>query len=106
MFNKHHSNLLVIAVSLMIASPGFAGTTTGGPLPWEGPLQRLLESFTGPVVQAVLVLAVVALGLGMAFSEGGGFLRRSMGVLFGASIAAAAASFVLDFFGVSQGAVV
>ena len=32
----------------MMASPAFAG---GSGMPWEGPLQQIVDSFTGPVAQ-------------------------------------------------------
>lgn len=99
-------NLTVVLIVFTFASPVFAGTSGGAGLPWEGPLQKLIDSITGPVVQAFMVLAVVSLGLGLAFSDGGGLVRRILGVLFGLSIAATATSFVLDFFGFASGAVI
>lgn len=75
----------------------------GGPLPWEGPLNQVLTSFTGPVARALCILAIVALGFGFAFSEGGG-LRRILGLLLGVSIAVTATSFGVTFFGFDGGA--
>lgn len=98
-------NIVIVAVVLTIATPAFAGTS-GAPMPWEGPLKRLIESFTGPVAQSLMVLAVILLGLGLAFSDGGGFTRKVLNVLFGLSLAAAGSSFILDFFGFAAGAVV
>ena len=39
----------------MTAGPAFAG---GSGMPWEGPLQQVVNSITGPVVQAAAVVAV------------------------------------------------
>jgi type IV secretory pathway VirB2 component (pilin) len=75
----------------------------GGPLPWEGPLNQVLASFTGPVAKALCILAIVLLGFGFAFSEGGG-LRRILGLLLGVSIAVTATSFGVTFFGFDGGA--
>lgn len=91
---------LALAV-LSLATP--AQAATGGDLPWEEPLQRLADSFAGPVTQAVLILAIVALGFALAFSEGP-ILRRVLGVIMGCAIAATATSFALSFFGFSSGA--
>ena len=33
-------------------------------MPWEGPLQQIVDSITGPVVQAAAIIAVVLFGVG------------------------------------------
>lgn len=81
-----------------------AGTGGGEPMPWEGPLNQVLTSFTGPVAQALCILAVVALGFSFAFSEGGGGMRKVLGVLLGVSIAVTATTFGVTFFGFDGGA--
>ncbi|MBI1196743.1 MAG: conjugal transfer protein TrbC [Phenylobacterium sp.] len=87
--------------ALTAAAPAFAG---GSGMPWEGPLQQVVESITGPVVQAAAVVAVVIFGAAIAMSESGGAMRRGLGILFGLSIAFAASSFFLDFFGYPRAA--
>ena len=72
-------------------------------MPWEGPLQQIVESVTGPVVQAAAVIAVVLLGAGVAMSVNGSSMRRGLGILFGLSIAFAASTFFLEFFGFAGG---
>jgi type IV secretory pathway VirB2 component (pilin) len=85
---------------LVVSGPAFAG---GAGMPWEGPLQQIVESVTGPVVQAAAVFAVVIFGAGIAMSESGSGMRRGIGILFGLSIAFAASTFFLDFFGFAGG---
>lgn len=85
---------------LLAATPAVAG---GAGMPWEGPLQQIVESVTGPVVQAAAVIAVVIFGAGIAMSESGSGMRRGLGILFGLSIAFAASTFFLDFFGFAGG---
>jgi type IV secretion system protein TrbC len=80
-----------------------ANGANGQPLPWEGPLNQVLASFTGPVAKALCILAIVVLGFGFAFSDGGG-LRRVLGLLLGVSIAVTATSFGVTFFGFDGGA--
>lgn len=82
------------------AGPVLAG---GSGMPWEGPLQQVVQSITGPVVQAAAVVAVVIFGAGIAMSESGSSMRRGLGILFGLSIAFAASTFFLDFFGFAGG---
>lgn len=85
---------------LAIAGPALAG---GSGMPWEGPLQQVMESITGPVVQVAAVIAVAIFGAGIAMSESGSAMRRGVGILFGLSIAFAASTFFLDFFGFAGG---
>jgi type IV secretion system protein VirB2 len=91
----------------LLASPHIARAAAagggGGALPWEGPLNQVLASFTGPVAKALCILAIVVLGFGFAFSDGGG-LRRVLGLLLGVSIAVTATSFGVTFFGFDGGA--
>ena len=85
---------------VMMAGPAVAG---GSGMPWEGPLQQVVQSITGPVVQAAAVVAVVIFGAGIAMSENGSSMRRGLGIMFGLSIAFAASTFFLDFFGFAGG---
>ncbi len=90
--------------SMAIPNTARAAAANGGqPLPWEGPLNQVLASFTGPVAKALCILAIVVIGFGFAFSEGGG-LRRILGLLLGVSIAVTATSFGVTFFGFDGGA--
>ena len=80
-----------------------AAAGAGQALPWEGPLNQVLASFTGPVAKALCILSIVLIGFGFAFSEGGG-MRRVLGLLLGVSIAVTATSFGVTFFGFDGGA--
>jgi type IV secretion system protein VirB2 len=108
---SHHqswrSNSWILAIAAFgiprITYAAAVGGNAGQPLPWEGPLNQILTSFTGPVAKALCILAIVVLGFGFAFSEGGG-LRRILGLLLGVSIAVTATSFGVTFFGFDGGA--
>ena len=78
-------------------------TATSG-MPWETPLTAVVTSVTGPVARAAGILSICIFGIAMAFSEGGG-LRVILGIVFGLSIAFAAATWGLTFFGFAGGAV-
>jgi type IV secretion system protein VirB2 len=85
---------LVVAVVMAISNTAHAAAANGGqPLPWEGPLNQVLASFTGPVAKALCILSIVLIGFGFAFSEGGG-MRRMLGLLLGVSIAVTATASV------------
>jgi len=76
----------------------------GAGMPWETPLNSLLDSLTGPIAKIAGVAAVVITGLGMAFSEGGSGMRKLVTVAFGLTIAFAATTFFLPLFGYAGGA--
>lgn len=70
---------------LVLATPAFA--SSGGGLPWEGPLQQIQESITGPVA-GFIALAAVAIAGGMLIFGGelNDFARRLMYVVLVAGI--------------------
>lgn len=78
----------------------FASSTD---MPWEGPLDKLLTSFTGPVARTVGVLALCACGGMMAFGEMGSAMKRMLNIVLGISIVFASATWGLSFFGFSGG---
>jgi type IV secretory pathway VirB2 component (pilin) len=97
-----------VVAAMMLMSPGAAHAAGGAggaaaAMPWEGPLNSVLASFTGPVAKALCILSIVLIGFGFAFSEGGG-MRRMLGLLLGVSIAVTATSFGVAFFGFDGGA--
>jgi type IV secretion system protein TrbC len=75
-------------------------------MPWESPLQTVLDSISGPVVQILGIIAIILFGLGLAFSESGGMLRKALWVLLGLSIAFSAVSWGISFLGFSGGLIV
>ena len=83
-----------------------AAHASGSSMPWEAPLQSILDSIQGPVARIVAVIAIVATGLALAFGDTSGGFRRLVQIVFGLSIAFAASSFFLSFFSFSGGAVV
>lgn len=110
--NLHHLNrlmqparqgLLTAAVMLSLAGTAKAA---GSSMPWEGPLQSILDSIQGPVARIVAVIIIIATGLALAFGDTSGGFRKLIQIVFGLSIAFAASSFFLSFFSFSGGALV
>ncbi|KIZ32558.1 MULTISPECIES: TrbC/VirB2 family protein [Stutzerimonas stutzeri subgroup] len=95
--------LLLAALMLLLAGTAQAA---GSSMPWEGPLQSILESIQGPVARIVAVIIIIATGLTLAFGDTSGGFRKLIQIVFGLSIAFAASSFFLSFFSFSGGAVV
>jgi type IV secretory pathway VirB2 component (pilin) len=79
---------------------------TGTGMPWEAPMQSILDSVQGPVAKIVAVLAITITGLTLAFGETSGGFRRLVQIVLGLSIAFAASSFFLSFFSFGGGALV
>ena len=89
---------LILAASA-IAGAAHAATGGGGGMPWEGPLQQVADSITGPVARIISILIIVATGLTLAFGDVGQGFKKLLQILFGLAIAFAAASFFLPLVG-------
>jgi type IV secretion system protein TrbC len=94
--------VLTAIFACLIDAPAAFAAGTG--MPWETPINEILNSITGPVAKAIGIMAIVLFGLAFAFSEHGSALRRGLGIAMGVSIAFAASSFGMTFFGFSGGA--
>ena len=90
-------------LSLAYAPVAYA---SGSSMPWETPLNSILESVQGPVAKIISVIIITVTGLTLAFGDTSGGFRRLIQIVFGLSIAFAASSFFLTFFSFSGGALV
>lgn len=91
------------ATTFLLTAPAHAA---GSSMPWEAPLQSILESIQGPVAKIMAVIIIIATGLTLAFGDTSGGFRRLIQIVFGLSIAFAASSFFLSFFSFGGGALV
>jgi type IV secretory pathway VirB2 component (pilin) len=91
-----------IAATIIVA-PAFAA---GSNMPWEQPLQQILQSIEGPVSKIIAVIIIIVTGLTLAFGDTAGGFRRLIQIVFGLSIAFAASSFFLSFFSFGGGALI
>lgn len=94
-----------VAVGLGLALAATAQAAGSG-MPWEEPLQQVLESVQGPVAKIIAVIIIIVTGLTLAFGETAGGFRRLIQIIFGLSIAFAASSFFLSFFSFGGGALI
>jgi len=90
-------------VVLGIATPALAA---GSGMPWEAPLESILQSIEGPVARIIAVIIIIITGLSLAFGDTSGGFRRRLQIVFDLSIAFAATSFFLTFFSFGGGALV
>ena len=87
----------------LATAPAYAA---GSNMPWEQPLNQILQSVEGPVAKIIAVIIIVTTGLTLAFGDTSGGFRRLIQIVFGLSIAFAASSFFLSFFSFGGGAVI
>ena len=96
---------LFIAAGIFLLMPQTAHAA-GSAMPWEGPLTQILRSIEGPVAKIFGTVVIIMTGLGLAFGDAGGGVRKLIQIVFGLSIAFTATSFFLSFFSFTGGAVI
>jgi len=96
---------LFIVAGVMLLMPQTAHAA-GSSMPWEGPLTSILPSIEGPVAKIFGTIVIIMTGLGLAFGDAGGGVRKLIQIVFGLSIAFTATSFFLSFFSFSGGALI
>ena len=99
--NRFTTAATVAFITLMMAPMAHAA---GSSMPWEAPLQKILDSVEGPVAKILAVIIIIVTGLTLAFGDSSGGFRRLIQIVFGLSIAFAASSFFLSFFSFGGGA--
>lgn len=97
---------LIAVLPLVLLPLAGVAAASGTSMPWEQPLQQILDSVQGPVAKIIAVLIIIVTGLTLAFGETSGGFRKLIQIVFGLSIAFAASSFFLSFFSFSGGALV
>jgi type IV secretory pathway VirB2 component (pilin) len=106
MMERVHARMtasLTVAALFAATAPALAA---GSNMPWEQPLQQILQSIEGPVTKVIAVIVIITTGLSLAFGDAGGGFRRLIQIVFGLSIAFTASSFFLSFFSFGGGALI
>lgn len=91
--------------TVLLTAASLPAQAAGSNMPWEAPLQSVLDSIQGPVARIIAVIIIIATGLALAFGDTSGGFRKLVQIVFGLSIAFAASSFFLTFFSFTGGAV-
>jgi type IV secretory pathway VirB2 component (pilin) len=102
-FLREAASLAASGTFLLMTAPAWAA---GSNMPWEQPLNQILQSVEGPVAKIIAVIIIVVTGLTLAFGDSSGGFRRLIQIVFGLSIAFAASSFFLSFFSFGGGVVI
>ena len=91
--------LLMILIYFCLTHLALAADDGGsGPMPWETPLQKVMDSISGPVAKILGVLVIMLAGFSLAFGEVGSGVKRLLQVVLGLAIAFSAASIVGSLF--------
>jgi type IV secretion system protein TrbC len=98
--------LLETALAAWLILAARPAQAAGSNMPWEQPLQQILDSVQGPVAKIIAVIIIIITGLTLAFGDTSGGFRRLIQIVFGLSIAFAASSFFLSFFSFGGGALI
>ena len=96
----------VVAFSFSVLAMSSAARAAGSNMPWEQPLNQILQSVEGPVAKIIAVIVIIVTGLSLAFGDTSGGFRRLVQIVFGLWIAFAASSFFLSFFSFGGGVVI
>ena len=101
-----HRRIVLAAIASVQALVSVPAWAAGSNMPWEQPLNQILQSVEGPVSKILAVIIIIVTGLTLAFGDTSGGFRRLIQIVFGLSIAFAASSFFLSFFSFGGGVLV
>ncbi|ELZ8966078.1 TrbC/VirB2 family protein [Campylobacter coli] len=80
----------------LVLGLGYAlASTTGAGLPWEGPLEQIKASLSGPVAFIMSILAIIGAGAGLIWGgELGGFIKTLIYIVLVIAIVVGAGNFM------------
>ncbi len=93
-----------VHVPVLLSAPAWAA---GSNMPWEQPLNQILQSVEGPVAKIIAVIIIIVTGLIAGLRRFARVVSAGLiQIVFGLSIAFAASSFFLSFFSFGGGVVI
>lgn len=96
-------SIAAFATLSLASAPAWAA---GSNMPWEQPLNQILQSVEGPVAKIIAVIIIIVTGCRSPLATPRVVSRRLVQIVFGLSIAFAASSFFLSFFSFGGGVVI
>ncbi|MCQ9091178.1 TrbC/VirB2 family type IV secretion system protein [Vibrio alginolyticus] len=98
---KHRSLKAAVSLSLLFPSLSYASGSSG--MPWEDPLDKIVDSVTGPIAFGVAVLGIVVAGLTLVFGgQLDGFIQKIAILALVVSLIVLATNVLSSLFGVSS----
>jgi type IV secretory pathway VirB2 component (pilin) len=104
--HRIHRTAATAITTCVVTLTSIPAWAAGSNMPWEQPLNQILQSVEGPVAKILAVIVIIVTGLSLAFGDTSGGFRRLIQIVFGLSIAFAASSFFLSFFSFGGGVLV
>jgi type IV secretion system protein TrbC len=95
------ASLLVPSYILEATDSALASAvTTGGSLPWEGPMSTLATELTGPTASTIAIIAIFVAGLALIFGEDlGKFARTLLMIVIAIAFLVGASRFIAPLTG-------
>ncbi|MFJ3459440.1 TrbC/VirB2 family protein [Scandinavium goeteborgense] len=94
---------LRLAVFLSLIFPALAQASSSTGMPWEDPLNKVVDSVTGPIAFGVSVLGVVVAGMALAFGgQLDGFIQKIAILALVVALIVMATNVMSSLFGVSS----
>ena len=88
--------------SLVMLATGPAVASSGSGLPWDAPIQKLVQGVSGPVAFGFAFMGLIAVGVRWVFGgDLGPVAKNLMTLVIGVAILSGAAGFLAAMFGLS-----
>lgn len=89
------SGFAVVLVGVVLLTTDVAWATQSGPaMPWDGPLDRIMQNLTGRIARIATVISIVLAGISYMFAGEIPFGRAITGVAIGGAVALSAVQFM------------
>lgn len=100
--NAANAVMFSVILAVIIQASAVFASSSGSGMPWEGPLETVKESITGPFAYVAAVVGIVATGVPLIFgAEIQGVLKAVLILVLVMSIVLLAAQFLSGSTGVS-----
>lgn len=98
-------NAIILNISLFLFSvfPSLVHASSTG-MPWESPVEKVVNSITGPIAFGIAVLGIVAAGGTLIFGNAdlSGFIKMLIGVVLVIAFIVLAVNILSSVFGISS----
>ena len=93
----------IVVLAYFVLCDYASASTLNANMPWEGPMDEVVRSITGPVAKSAGVVALTGTGLTWAFGVGNDMVQKGAKVGTALSIAFNATSHILPLLGFTKG---
>lgn len=98
--NKFLMLIMVFVLFGLISESVFAADVSGGEMPWDGAMGKVLKSLTGPFAFGLAVIGVVSTGTGLIFgADIGSFFKGIIILVLVCSLIVSSVNLISVLFG-------